>query len=354
MVSFPILLAACTSGYDLSHVTSAVAERAELSSGPGDDASARSGQNRAERDDAIETSMNIVITGASGFVGAALAVHLRADGHRVLTAARRPGPGPDTIHWDTATGALAPGGLPAIDAVVHLAGENVAAGRWTAARRQAIATSRGPVSERLCRALLQLHPRPRALISASATGIYGNRNDELLDEDSATGSGFLADVARAWEAATAPAAAAGLRVVNLRIGMVLDPAGGALRRLLLPFRLGLGGRLGSGAQWLSWITRHDLVRAIAFALATESLAGPVLAVAPQPVTNREFTRALGVALRRPTVLPVPAFALRWLFGRMADDLLLSSQRATPKRLLAAGFAFDHGTLPAALRALLAP
>lgn len=297
--------------------------------------------------------MNIVITGASGFVGSALAVHLRAAGHRVLAAVRKPDPGPNTIHWDTATGMLAHSNLPAIDAVVHLAGANVAGGRWTAARRQAIVDSRGPVTERLCRALLQLKPRPRVFISGSATGIYGNRGDERLDEGSSTGRGFLADVARAWETATAPAAAAGIRVVNLRIGMVLDPAGGALGRMLLPFRLCLGGRLGSGAQWLSWITRHDLVRAIAFALAADDLAGPVLAVAPQPVTNREFTRALGAVLRRPTVLPVPAFALRLLFGRMADELLLSSQRATPERLLAAGFAFEQGTLPDALRALLA-
>jgi uncharacterized protein len=213
--------------------------------------------------------------------------------------------------------------------------------------------SRIPVTGKLCAALARLPVRPRVLVAASAVGFYGDRGDELLDESSAAGTGFLADVARGWEASTKPAADAGVRVVNLRIGMVLDPAGGALARMLLPFRLGVGGRLGHGRQWLSWITRTDLLRVIDRALGDDSLRGPVLAVAPAPVTNREFTRALGAALHRPAVFPVPAFVLRLLFGAMADELLLTGQRAMPRRLLAAGFHFEHAALDAALCTLLA-
>jgi uncharacterized protein (TIGR01777 family) len=207
------------------------------------------------------------------------------------------------------------------------------------------------VTERLCRALAALPAVPRVLVSASATGIYGDRGDEVLDERSAPGRGFLAEVARAWEAGTSPAAAAGIRVVNLRIGIVLDPAGGALARMLPPFRLGLGGVLGRGTQWLPWITRGDLVRAIGFALAADGLRGPVLACAPEPVTNRVFTRGLGRALRRPTVLRVPRVALRLLFGEMADALL-ASQRVEPAELPRAGFRCEHGGLDAALAAML--
>lgn len=296
--------------------------------------------------------MRIAITGASGFVGSALAAELTAAGDTVVRLVR-PGtpPGPGTATWDPATGALDPA-LPPLDAVVHLAGENVAGGRWTAARRAAITTSRGPATQRLCEALARRQPRPAVLVSASATGLYGDRGDEVLDEGSPPGRGFLAEVATAWEAATAPAAAAGIRVVVLRLGMVLDPRGGALARMLPPFRLGLGGRLGSGRQWLGWISRRDLVGTIRCALRDERLRGPVLAVAPAPVTNREFTRALAAALRRPAVLPVPAFALRALFGGMADELLLASQRVTPRRLLEVGFRFADPELLPALRAML--
>ncbi|MFY9341357.1 MAG: TIGR01777 family oxidoreductase [Planctomycetota bacterium] len=298
--------------------------------------------------------MHLAITGASGFVGSALLPALRAAGHTFVRLVHRPDPSADAVLWHPSTGSLDGSRLHAIDAVIHLAGENVAKGRWTTNRRRELADSRGPATERLCRTLVQLPTRPRVLIAASATGFYGDRGDEELDERSAPGQGFLADVARAWEAGTKPAIDAGLRVVNLRIGMVLDPSGGAMAKLLPPFRLGLGGRLGHGRQWLCWITRHDLVRAIAFALDRETLRGPVLAVAPAPVTNAEFTRTLGTVLRRPTVLPVPAFALRLLLGTMADELLLASQRALPKALLAAGFTFTHGELDPALRALLAP
>lgn len=296
--------------------------------------------------------MHIAITGSSGFVGSALTEALRAGGDRVTRLVRGPGGAPDVAAWDPATGAVDATRLADCDAVVHLAGANVAGGRWSAARKTEIHQSRGPATERLCRALVSLSKPPRVLVCASAIGIYGDRGDEELDEQSRPGTGFLADVGKAWEAATEIAARAGIRIVCLRIGMVLDPSGGALGKMLLPFRLGLGGPLGNGRQWVSWITRQDLVAAIRFALTQDGLRGPVLAVAPQPVRNREFTQALGRALHRPAVLPAPAFALRLLLGEMADALLLSSQRALPRRLQAMGFRFAQPELGPALRDLL--
>jgi uncharacterized protein (TIGR01777 family) len=288
------------------------------------------------------TAMRLAITGASGFVGSAAAAHFAAAGHEVVRLARDAAAG--AANWDVAAAGR-------LDAVIHLAGASVAQ-RWTAARARAIA-DRGPATERLCRSLAHLAPRPAVLVCASAIGFYGERGDERLDEQSAPGLGFLADVARAWEAATQPASDAGIRVVNLRIGMVLDPTGGALRRMLPPFRLGLGGRLGSGRQWISWITRRDLVATIQFCIERGELRGPVLATAPTPVTNLEFTKTLGAALRRPTCCPVPAFVLRLVFGRMADALLLGSLRAEPQRLLAQGFRFADPELGPALAAMLA-
>jgi len=296
--------------------------------------------------------MRIAITGATGFVGSAVTSALEAAGHTVIRLVRRDAPYPGCARWNPTTGDVDSTALGPVEAVVHLAGENVAAGRWNQRRRHAIANSRGPVTHALCETLARLQKPPRVLISASATGIYGDCGDQVIDEGSPAGRGFLADVARAWEAGTAPAAAVGIRVVNLRIGMVLDPTGGALGKMLLPFRCGLGGRLGSGRQWQSWITRDDLTAAIGFALGHESMRGPVLAVAPNPVTNREFTRALGRALHRPTWFPMPAFALRLLFGVMADELLLASQRAMPQRLLAAGFRFAQPQLGPALERML--
>lgn len=296
--------------------------------------------------------MRIAITGASGFVGSAAAADLQQAGHDVVRLVRQQPTYGNDVHWDPATGELDHVALGAVDAVLHLAGENVAGGRWSAARKQRIAASRGPVTERLCRTLAALPQPPRALVSASATGIYGDRGDSELDEHSEPGTGFLADVARAWEAGTAPARDAGMRVVHLRLGMVLDPGGGALRKMLPPFRLGLGGRLGDGRQWTSWITRGDLVRAIRFALEHGELSGPVLAVAPEPVTNAQFTQALAKALRRPAFLPVPAFALRLLFGEMAEALLLASQRCRPQELLQAGFRFEQPAVGPALVRML--
>lgn len=296
--------------------------------------------------------MRIAITGSSGFVGKAAARDLTAAGHEVVRLVRAEAAVPGTARWQPATGELDHAALGAMDAVLHLAGENVAAGRWSTARKQAIAASRGPATLRLCRSLAALPNRPRVLVAASATGIYGDRGDEELDETSAPGTGFLADVAREWEEGTRPAADAGIRVVNLRLGMVLDGSGGALAKMRLPFRLGLGGRLGNGRQWISWITLADLLGAVRFALTNDRLSGPVLAVAPTPVVNRDFTSALGRALHRPAILPVPAFALHALFGEMASAMLLSGQRCLPRRLLAAGFPFAHPRLDAALAAVL--
>lgn len=290
--------------------------------------------------------LRIAISGSTGLVGRAATADLAAAGHAVVPLVRG-------RNWDPATGELDRESLGAVDAVLHLAGENIARGRWTAAKRRRIAESRGPVTERLCRALGAMPRRPHVLISASAVGIYGDRGDAVLDERSPPGEGFVADVVRAWEAATAPARDAGLRVVHLRLGMVLDPAGGALQRMLPPFRLGVGGRLGHGRQWVSWIALGDLVRIVQFVLAREDLAGPVLAVAPEPVTNAQFTRELGRALRRPAVLPVPRLALRAVFGAMADELLLASQRCQPRELDRAGFPYLHRSIASAFAAMVA-
>ncbi|MBM3963177.1 MAG: TIGR01777 family protein [Planctomycetes bacterium] len=295
----------------------------------------------------------LAVTGSNGLVGKALCRAAPAAGWDVVRLVRSARGDAGTASWNPATGAIDAQALGAVDAVVHLAGENVAGGRWTKARKAAIADSRGPATEKLCRALAALPQPPKVLVSASATGIYGDRGDETLDEASAPGVGFLADVARAWEAGTAPLAQAGARVVLLRIGVVLARGGGALPRMLPPFRLGLGGPLGSGRQWMSWISLPDLVRAILFALGTERLRGAVLATAPTPVSNRDFGSTLGRVLRRPAVLPAPVFALRLLLGEMAQALLLSSQRCTPKALAAAGFVYEHGELETALRAVLA-
>ncbi|MBZ0151268.1 MAG: TIGR01777 family oxidoreductase, partial [Planctomycetes bacterium] len=238
--------------------------------------------------------LRITVTGASGFLGSALVRALREGGHTVVPLVRSANV-PGAARWDPATGQLDEQALGAIDAIVHLAAENVV-GRWTTAKKQKLRESRIGVTERLCRSLVALHPRPRVLVAASGTGFHGDCGDRLIDETSPAGSDFLGELAAAWEGATAPAAAAGLRVVNLRFGMVLDPGGGALQKMLPAFRLGLGGRLGSGRQWTPWISRRDAVAAIRFVIDHDALRGPVLAVAPEAVTNRDFTRALGKAL----------------------------------------------------------
>ena len=295
----------------------------------------------------------VAVTGASGLVGSALVTGLTSAGHRVVRVVRGAGAasvaGQRLARWDPESGALEPSELAGADAVVHLAGESVAGGRWTEAKKRRIRSSRVDVTRRLAEALPRLERPPRLLVSASAVGYYGDRGSEILREDSAPGPGFLAEVCREWEAATDPAARAGIRVVRLRIGMVLSRRGGALGAMLTPFRLGAGGPVGSGVQWVSWIAIDDLVGAILHALATESLAGPVNAVAPEPVTNRELARTLGRVLRRPALLPLPAVAARLLFGQMADELLLASARVEPARLRATGFTFRHARLEDALR-----
>jgi len=293
--------------------------------------------------------MKILVSGSRGLVGSALVPFLTAQGHQVVRL-RRGGAVVDqgAARWDPATGAIDESACADADAVVHLAGENLAAGRWTAERKRRILSSRADVTKRLCETLARMTQPPHVLVSASAVGYYGSRGDELLDESSNGGSGFLADVCRAWEEATRPASAAGIRTVNLRLGMVLSGRGGALARMLLPFRIGLGGAMGSGRQYVSWIAIDDLVSIIHHVIAAEELSGPVNAVAPEPLTNREFARTLARVLRRPAVVTIPAFALRLLFGEMAGGVLLSSTRVVPERLLNSGYIFQHRDLESAL------
>jgi uncharacterized protein len=295
----------------------------------------------------------IAVSGASGMIGTALVKELTRQGHRVSRMVRRPA-ALGEISWDPATGRLDPGDLEGLDAVVHLAGENVGV-RWTAARKARIRESRVKGTKLISEALAQLRRRPTVLISASAIGIYGNRGDELLTEASSPGDrsrDFLASVCWEWEAAAQPARAAGIRVVHPRFGLVLSPEGGALKKMLLPFRLGLGGRIGNGTQWISWISIDDAVGAILHAMSTDSLRGPVNAAAPEPLTNRDFTRALGRVLGRPTPFTVPAAALRLVLGEMADSTLLTSARVLPSRLMETGYRFRHPDLEQALRHVL--
>jgi hypothetical protein len=261
-------------------------------------------------------------------------------------------PGPGEVQWDPASRTIDLAGLEGVDGVVHLAGEGIASGLWTGARKRRIRDSRVDGTRLLATALSRLERRPSVLVSASAVGIYGNRGDEILEESSPPGAGFLAEVGQAWEAATLPAKEAGIRVVLPRIGIVLSPRGGALARLVPLFRLGLGGRLGTGTQWMSWITLDDVVRIVITALDQASLSGPVNAVAPAPVTNGEFTRELAAAVRRPAVFHAPAPLLELVLGDLAREALLASQRAVPRALLAAGFAFGDPLLGPALQRIL--
>jgi len=295
-------------------------------------------------------SLRVAITGASGLIGRGLAAFLASGGHSVLRVVRRP-PGPGEIGWDPALGRIDAAGLEGCDAVVHLAGENVASGRWTKTRRRRIRESRRQGTTLLADAIAALGRKPRVLLSASAIGIYGSRGDEVLTEQSAAAppGGFLADICREWEAATEPARQAGTRVALPRFGVVLSPAGGALRMMLPVFRAGAGGPVGSGRQWTSWISVEDVIGAVHHALFTDALRGPFNVVGPAPVTNSEFTHRLGRVLGRPAVLPAPAFALRLIFGEMADETILASLRVLPERLLASHYVFRHPTLESALR-----
>jgi uncharacterized protein len=297
-------------------------------------------------------TQRIAVTGSTGLIGEALVSSLEDDGNRVVRVVRgRPAPDRGDIAWDVEAQRIDLAALEGIDAVVHLAGENVGE-RWSEAKKRRILASRRDGTRLVAQAIAGLTRPPRVLVSASAVGIYGDRGDEVLDEQSTLGTDFFGRVGQEWEAATEPAARAGVRVVLLRFGVVLSPRGGALGKLLLPFRMGVGGRVGSGRQWMSWVSHTDAVRAIRFALENEQLDGACNVTAPNPATNADFTRALGRALHRPTPFPVPAAALRLAFGEMADATLLASQRALPRRLEAAGFAFRHPDLDSALAAVL--
>jgi len=297
--------------------------------------------------------MKILISGATGLVGSAASRALTASGRQVQRLVRAQSTaGPGDVVWDPAGGSIDAAKLEGFDGVVHLAGENIAAGRWTEKQKARIRDSRIKGTRALCDALAGLGQRPRVLVAASAVGYYGDRGDEWLDEESAAGSGFLADVCREWEAATGPARSAGVRVVNLRFGVILSGTGGALAKMLLPFKLGLGGRIGSGRQYMSWIAIDDVVRAIQFILDDDALAGPVNAVSPRPASNLEFTKTLGRVLGRPTIFPMPAAAARLAFGQMADELLLASARVRPARLTNSSFAFQYPGLKEALSHVL--
>lgn len=297
--------------------------------------------------------MKILVTGSTGLIGSALVPFLTTGGHEVVRMVRsRSTTAEDLPSWDPETRQIDATHLEGLDAVVHLAAEGIAAHRWTADQKARIRDSRVQGTRLLCEALAGLRRPPRVLIAASAIGYYGGRGDVLLDEKSSVGTGFLAEVCRDWEAATERATAAGIRVVNLRLGLVLSPAGGVLAKMLTPFRLGLGGRIGDGRQFMSWIASDDAIGAIDHAIRTEDLRGSVNAVAPHAVTNRAFTQALGRVLGRPTPFPLPTFAARLAFGEMADELLLAGARVNPRKLLDTGYRFLFDDLEAALRHLL--
>lgn len=299
--------------------------------------------------------MNILVAGASGLVGSKLVPALLEDGHQVRRMVRdRRRMVAEDVLWDPAAGEIDETAIDQADAVINLAGENIAGGRWSAQRKAAILDSRVDSTRTIAKALAKVPSRPRTLINASAIGYYGDRGDEVLDEESTPGSGdFLSGVCREWEAATRPAADAGARVVLTRFGVILSEEGGALKKMLLPFKLGLGGKIGSGRQYMSWVAIDDVVGAILHCLANETLHGPVNVVAPRPVTNAEFTKELGGVLHRPTLFPMPAFAARVAFGQMADELLLASQRVRPARLLASNYVFRYPELAGALEHVLA-
>jgi uncharacterized protein len=296
--------------------------------------------------------MKVAIAGATGFIGTALTSHLSAAGHRVVRLVRRKADSSrGDVVWDPGRGVLDPAALDGVHAIVNLAGEPVSE-RWTAERKKRIRSSRVDGTGLIAKTLLAMERPPRVLVNASAIGVYGDRGEELLTERAAPGTGFLADVARAWEAAAAPVAERGIRTVLTRFGIVLGLAGGALEKMLPPFKIGAGGRLGNGRQWMSWVTLDDVVAAVDFALTSDRLSGPVNVVAPNPVTNTEFTQELGHAIHRPAVAAVPGFALRLAYGEMGESVLLSSQRVVPEVLERAGFAFSHPVLRDALRFVL--
>jgi uncharacterized protein len=294
--------------------------------------------------------VRIAVAGASGLIGSALVPALEAAGHDVVRLVRREPEAANELEWSPDDGTIDVAGLVGIEAVVALSGENVGR-RWTEKRKAEILQSRVTSAELLARTAAELDPKPSVFVSAGGTGIYGDRGDEVLTEESSLGQGFLADVGRAWEAAAGPARAAEIRVVNFRHGIVLAREGGALARLLTPFKFGLGGRVGSGRQWWPWVALDDVVSAYRFVLEND-ISGAVNLTAPNPATNEQFVQALGRALGRPTVIPLPAFAVRTAFGEMGETMLLEGQRVLPARLLDAGFEFRYPELDTTLERAL--
>ena len=296
--------------------------------------------------------MRVLVSGSHGMIGSHLVEALAQAGHEVVCLVRSKRVGPNEVSWDPANGIIDADGLEGIEAVIHLAGSNIAARRWSRAIKREIRDSRVNGTRLLCQALADMKKPPATFISASAIGFYGDRGKKLVDEGSPAGSGFLPSVCKAWEEASAVLQKSGIRVVHMRIGIVLSPEGGALAKMLPSFKLGIAGHIGNGQQFMSWISLDDVVGAILYALETSSLSGPINVVAPDPVTNHNFSKTLGHVLHRPTILPLPAFALRTALGEMADELLLSSTRVKPAKLLAAGYKYRYPELTGALRHLL--
>jgi uncharacterized protein (TIGR01777 family) len=295
--------------------------------------------------------MKIVIAGGSGLVGSALNPALEAQGHEVTQLVRKAARAGE-IEWHPNQDEIDPKTLDGFDAVINLAGENIAEGRWTDEKKRRIHDSRVHGTHLLAEAIVKLAQRPSVFLCASATGFYGDRGGEILDEHSESGGGFLAGVCREWERAADPAARANVRVVNLRFGPIIAPEGGMMAKMLTPFKMGLGGKVGSGKQFISWVAINDVVGAIKLALNDESVRGPLNVVSPNPVTNEEFTTTLGHVLSRPTVMAMPAFAAKLAFGEMADEMLLVSQRVMPKKLTDARFQFQFPELEGAFRKYL--
>lgn len=292
----------------------------------------------------------ILVSGVSGPIGTALLPSLKTRGYEVVRLVRGAATGEGQISWNSAQ-EIAPDAVSGFDAVIHLAGESIV-GRWSAAKKTQIRDSRVAGTRNLAQALARAKEKPEVFVCSSAIGYYGDRGDEVLNEESAAGSGFLADVCREWEAATQAAADAGVRTVQIRTGVVLSPKGGALGKMLTPFKMGVGGRIGSGQQWMSWIDVQDMVGAIHHILKTDLLRGPVNMVAPKPVTNSEFTRTLASVLSRPAIFPVPAFVVKLAFGEMGETVLLGSQRVEPAQLVGSGYPFRFRELRTSLENLL--
>jgi uncharacterized protein (TIGR01777 family) len=292
----------------------------------------------------------ILVSGVSGPIGAALLPSFKTRGYEVTRLVRGGAAGKDQIFWDPAK-PVAPEAVSGFDAVIHLAGESIV-GRWTAEKKRKIRDSRVVGTSNLAHALAQAKDKPQVFVCSSAIGLYGDRGDEVLNEESKPGVGFLPDVCREWEAAAQPAVDAGIRTVRMRTGVVLSPAGGALGKMLTPFKMGVGGKIGNGRQWMSWIDVQDMVGAIHHILKSDLLHGPVNLVAPKPVTNSEFTQTLASVLSRPAIFPVPAFVVKLAFGEMGETVLLGSQRVEPAQLVASGYPFRFSDLRASLEAML--